>query len=53
MYGQHNVRATAGDSTGQGTDKGHTPNLRIGIKIPDPAENRNWAAGLESRNSTE
>ena len=36
MYGQHNVGASAGDSTGQNTDKGHTLNPRIGIKIPDP-----------------
>ena len=40
MCGQHNVRAFAGDSTGQNTDKGHTPNPRIGIKIPDSAGNR-------------
>ena len=46
MCGQHNVRASAGDSTGQNKDKGHTPNPRIGIKIPDPA-------GLESRDSND
>ena len=46
MCGQHNVRASAGDSTGQNTDKGHTPNPRIGIKIPDPA-------GLEVRVSSD
>ena len=28
-------------------DKGHTPNPRIGIKIPDPAGNRTWIAALE------
>ena len=53
MCGQHNVRASAEDSTGQKTDKGHTPNPRIGIKIPDPAENRTRAAGLEGRDSTD
>ena len=26
MCGQHNVRASAEDNTGQNTDKGHTPN---------------------------
>ena len=40
MCGQHNVRASAEDNTGQNTDKGHTPNPRTGIKIPDPAGNR-------------
>ena len=33
--------------------KGHTPNPRIGIKIPDPAGNRTRAAGLEGRDSTD
>ena len=37
MCGQHNARASTGDNTGQNTDKGHTPNPRIRIKIPDPA----------------
>ena len=36
MCGKHNVRASAGDSTEQNIDEGHTPNLRIGIIIPDP-----------------
>ena len=36
MCGQQNVIASAGDSTGQNTGKGYTPNPRIGIKIPDP-----------------
>ena len=53
MCGQHNVRASAGDSIGQNTDKGHTPNPRIGIKISDPAGNRTRAAGLEGRDSTD
>ena len=53
MCGQHNVRASTGDSTGQNTDKGHTPNPRIGIKIPDPARNRTRAARLEGRDSTD
>ena len=52
MCGQHNVRASVGDSTGQNTDKGRTPNPRIGIKIPDPAENRT-RAGLEGMDSTD
>ena len=43
MCAQHNVRASAGDSTGQNTDKGHTPNPRTEIKIPDPAGNRTRA----------
>ena len=53
MCGQHNVSVSAGDSTGQNTDKGHTANPRIGIKIPDPAGNRPRAAGLEGRDSTD
>ena len=32
--------------------KGHTPNPRIGIKIPDPAGNLNLADGMEGRDST-
>ena len=36
-------QASAGNNTGQNTDKGHTPSPRIGIKIPDPAGNRTWA----------
>ena len=38
--------------TAQG-NTGHTPNPRIGIKIPDPAGNRTRAAGLEGRDSTD
>ena len=53
MCSQHNVRASAGDSTGQNTGKGHTPNPKIGILIPDPAGNRTRAAGLEGRDSTD
>ena len=41
------------DSTGQHTDKGHTPNPSIGIKIPDPAGNRTRAAVLGGRDSTD
>ena len=52
MCGQHNVRASAEDNTGQNIDKGHTPNPRTEIKIPDPAGNRTRAAGLEGRDST-
>ena len=40
MCGQHNVRVTAGDTTGQNTNKGHTSSPRIEIKISDPAGNR-------------
>ena len=53
MCSQHNVRASAGDSTGQNIDKGQTSNPRIGIKIPDPTENRSRAGGLEGRDSTD
>ena len=53
MCGQHNVRATAEDNTGQNTDKGYTPNPRAEIKIPDPAGNRTRAVGLEGRDSTD
>ena len=53
MSGQPNVRASAEDDIGQNTEKGHTPNLRTEIKIPDPAGNRTWAAGLEGRDSTD
>ena len=53
MCSQHNVRVSAGDNTGQYTDKRHTPNPRIQIKIPDPTGNRTRAAGLEGRDSTD
>ena len=53
MYGQHNVRASAEDNTGQNGNKGYTPNPMIEIKIPDPAGNRTRAAGLEGRDSTD
>ena len=33
--------------------KGHTPNPRTEIKIPDPAVNQTRAAGLEDRDSTD
>ena len=49
MCGQLNVRASAEDNTGQNTDKGHTPNPRTEIKIPDPPGNEpgppGWKAG--------
>ena len=48
MCGQHNVRASAEDNTGQNTDKGHTPNPRTEIKIADPARNRTRAAKMSS-----
>ena len=53
MCGQHNVRASAGENTEENTDKGHTPNPRTEIKIPDPAGKRTRAAGLEGRDSTD
>ena len=34
-------------------NKGHNPNPRIGIKIPDPAGNRTRVAWLEGRDSTD
>ena len=52
MCGKHNVRATARDNTGQDRDKGHTPSLKIKIKILNPAGNRTRAAGLEDGGST-
>ena len=48
IYGQQNIRATVREHR-----TGHTPNPRIGIKIPDPAGNRTRAAGLEGRDSTD
>ena len=53
MYGEHIIRVTYGDNAGQNTDKGHTTNPRIKIKISDPAGNRTQAAGLEGRDSTD
>ena len=53
MRGQHNVKASAGDNTGQNTSRGHTPNPRTEIKIPGSAGNRTRAAGLEGRDSTD
>ena len=47
MRGQHNVRGTARDNTGQNTHKGNTPSPRIEIKISDLARNRTRAAGLK------
>ena len=44
MCDQQNVRAFAEDNRGQNTDKGHTPNPRTEIKIPDPAGNQTRAA---------
>ena len=51
LCGQHNVMASAGDNTGQNTDKGQTPNSRTEIKIPYPAGNRTRASGLKGRDS--
>ena len=53
MCGQHNARASAEDNRGQNTDKGHTPNPRTEIKIPDHAGNGTRTAGLEGRDSTD
>ena len=41
MRGQHNIRPTAKDNTGQNTDKGHTPSPRIENKIPLPRRESN------------
>ena len=46
MYGQHNVKATSEDNTGQNEDERHTLSPTIGSKIPDPAGNRTRAAWL-------
>ena len=46
------VRATAKDNTAQNRDKGHILSLRTEIKIPDHAENRTRAVGLEDSDST-
>ena len=59
MCGEHSVRASVEDNTGQNRGKAHThththtPNPRTEIKIPDPAGNRTRAAGLEVRDSTD
>ena len=52
MCGQHNVRASAEDNTGQNTEKGYTPNPRTEIKIPDPAGNRTRARCVTSAYAT-
>ena len=51
MRGQHIVRATAWDNTGQNT-RTHTQS-QDRIKISDSAENRTRAAGLEGADSTD
>ena len=53
MCGQHNVRVTARDNTGQNTDKGHTTSPRIEIKISESAGNWTRASGLEGRDCTD
>ena len=40
-------------NTGQNTDKGHMPNLRIEIKIPDPAGKRTRTSVWEGRDSND
>ena len=51
MCGQHNVRATARDNTGQKTKDIHSS--RIKITISDPAGSSNPAAGFEDWDSTD
>ena len=53
MCGQHNVRNSIEDNTGQNTDKAHTSNPWTKIKIPDTAGNRTRTAELEGRDSTD
>ena len=36
MCGQHNIRTSAEDNTGQNTDKEHTPNPRTKLKFLTP-----------------
>ena len=52
MCGQHNVRDSAGDITGQNTKDTH-PFPGQKLKIPDPAGNLTLAVGLEGRDSTD
>ena len=52
MYGQHNVRASAGDNTGHNT-KDTRPIPGQKLKFLTPAGNRTRAAGLEGRDSTD
>ena len=49
VAGQHNARTTAGDNTGQNTDKAHTLSPRKKIKLSDPTGNRTRAVGLKGR----
>ena len=49
MCGQHNVKATTRDNTGQNTKDTNTPKPRIEIKISGSAVNRTRASGLEAR----
>ena len=51
MCGEHNVRYSTGDNTGQKAKD--IPNPRTEIKIPDPAGNRTRAAVLKGRDSTD
>ena len=54
MCGQHNVRASAEDNTGQKTDKGHThpiPGQKLKFLTPPGIDPR--AARLEGRDFTE
>ena len=49
MSGQHSVRASAGDNTGQNTDKGHTTNPRREIKFLTPPRIESGPPGLKAR----
>ena len=51
MCGHHNIRASAEDNTVQNTKDTHP--IPGQNKIPDPAENRTRAVGLEVRDSTD
>ena len=52
MCGQHNVRASAEDSTGQNTDKEYTLNSRIEIKIQTTTPRRRIIVELLKDNFT-
>ena len=46
MCGQHNIRATARNNTGQNIVKGYTPSPRRAIKLSDPVGNRTSYSGF-------
>ena len=49
---QQNIRVTARDNTGQNRERGHAPNPRMEMKIPDPAVNLARATVLGSKAGT-